>query len=69
MRRTGSGGELHRPERRLVERDLLLAADLVGQLFPRGCNIVGAGLRVVPVPVGNLNWLAVDRESGDAVVQ
>jgi hypothetical protein len=22
-----------------------------------------------PVPVGNLIWLAVDRESGDAVVQ
>jgi hypothetical protein len=28
------------------------------------------GMRAVPlVPVGNLIWLAVDRESGDAVVQ
>jgi hypothetical protein len=26
-------------------------------------------LENVPVPVGNLIWLAVDRESGDAVVQ
>src|SRR5215475_5087733 len=35
-----------RAERGLVERDLLLAAELVGQLFPRGCDVVGAGLRV-----------------------
>jgi hypothetical protein len=34
-------------ERRVVERDLLLATDLVGQLFPRGGDVVGAGLRIV----------------------
>src|SRR6266699_625837 len=36
-----------RAERRLVERDLLLATDLVGQLFPRRGDVVGAGLRIV----------------------
>src|SRR5947208_3494950 len=35
-------------EGRLVERDLLLTTDLVGQLFPRRGDVVGAGLRVVP---------------------
>ncbi len=39
-------GKLH-AERRLVERDLLLATDLVGQLFPRRGDVVGAGLRIV----------------------
>src|SRR3984893_16927500 len=39
-------GKLH-AERRLVECDLFLATDLVGQLFPRRGDVVGAGLRVV----------------------
>src|SRR6266702_169084 len=34
-------------ERSLVERDLLLAPDLVSQLFARRRDIIGAGLRVV----------------------
>src|SRR5256886_2388920 len=42
----GVEGKLH-AERRLVERDLFLATDLVGQLFPRRGDVVGAGLRVV----------------------
>src|SRR6266404_1371152 len=42
----GVEGKLH-AERRLVERDLLLATDLVGQLFPRRGDVVGAGLRIV----------------------
>src|SRR5260370_23989415 len=41
-------GKLHHAERRLVERDLLLATDLVGQLFPCRGDGVGAGLRVGP---------------------
>jgi len=32
-------------------------------------RLVFAGLYRLAVPVGNLIWLAVDRESGDAVVQ
>src|SRR5712675_1563606 len=40
------GGKLH-AERGLVERDLLLATDLVGQLLPRRGDVVGAGLRIV----------------------
>src|SRR5258707_13481451 len=39
-----SGDKLH-AERRLVERDLLVATDLVGQLFPGRGDVVGAGLR------------------------
>ncbi len=34
-------------ERRLVERNLLLATELVSQLFPCGGDIVGTRLRVV----------------------
>src|SRR5229473_4388138 len=41
-------GKLRHAERSLVERDLLLPTDLVGQVFPRRGDVVGAGLRVVP---------------------
>src|SRR5438132_14115338 len=34
-------------ERGLVERNLLLATDLVGQLFPRRGDVVGPGLRTI----------------------
>src|ERR1700756_4875459 len=39
-------GEALHAKRGLVERDLLLTTQLVGQLLPRGCNVVGAGLRI-----------------------
>src|SRR5258708_7984885 len=41
-------GRLQHVERRRVERDLLLATDLVGELLPCRGDGVGAGLRVGP---------------------
>src|SRR6202790_3646961 len=41
-------GNLRHAKRCLVERDLLLATDLVGEFFPRRGDRVGAGLRVRP---------------------
>src|SRR5688500_10384994 len=68
--------EEHRPlaglhaERRLVELDLLVAADLVGELLPSRRGIVGAGLRVILAGEGLLQLVLGDaiifEDAGDA---
>src|SRR5215468_2051871 len=60
VRTTASGRDA---ERRLVERDLLLTADLVGKLLPRRRDAVGAGLRTDLAGI-DLRQLVL----GDAVV-
>src|SRR5215831_20319137 len=47
MIRRRNADERSGAERRLVQRNLLFATELIGQLLPRRGDVVGAGLRVV----------------------